>query len=74
MPPTCGFFSGASVPAAPGIPTNSAPATPASAQMCSTLQAPEPTAERAATAATESRNATTTASLLARTNSPLLLV
>ncbi len=40
IPPTCGFFSGASVPAAPGIPTKSAPATRVSAQMCSTLQAP----------------------------------
>ncbi len=43
---------------------------PASAQICSALQLPAATAERGATAATESRNATTTVSLLARTNSP----
>ena len=73
-PPTAGFFSGARVPVAPGMPTKSAPATPASAQMCSTLQAPPFTAGRAATAATESRNATTTAFLLARTNNPFLPV
>ena len=70
MPPTAGFFSGANLPAAPGIPTKSAPATPASAQICNALQAPAATAERGATAATESRKATTTVFLLARTNSP----
>ena len=74
IPPTAGFFSGASVPVAPGIPTKSAPAPPASAQMCSVLQLPAATAERGAAAATESRNATTTVSLLARTNSPFLPV
>ena len=74
IPPTAGFFSGASLPVAPGIPTKSAPAPPASAQMCRVLQVPAATAERGAAAATESRNATTTVSLLARTNSPLLPV
>ena len=39
IPPTWGFFSAASTPEAPGMPTKSAPAAPASAQMCSTLQA-----------------------------------
>ena len=74
IPPTAGFFSGASLPLAPGIPTKSAPAPPASAQMCNTLQVPAATAERGAAAATESRNATTTVSLLARTNKPFLPV
>ncbi len=72
IPPTCGFFSEGRFPAAPGMPTKSAPATPTSAQVCSTLQAPAATAERCATAATESRNATTITSLLARTKSPPL--
>ena len=54
------------------MPTKSAPAPPASAQVCSTLQAPAVTAERCATAATESRNATTITSLSARTKSPFL--
>ncbi len=72
IPPTWGFFSAGRVPAAPGMPTNSAPAAPASAQACSTLQAPAATAGRCATAATVSRKATTTTSLLARTNSPFL--
>ncbi len=52
------------------MPTKSAPVAPALAQTCSTLQAPAATAERWATAATVSRNATTTTSVLARTNSP----
>ena len=56
------------------MPTKSAPATPASAHMCSTLQAPAATAERCATAATVSRNATTTTSLSARTKRPFLPV
>ncbi len=72
-PATCGFFSTGSVPAAPGMPTKSAPTPPTLAQMCSTLQAPPATAVLGATAATESRNATTTASALARTNNPYLL-
>ena len=74
IPPTWGFFSAGSTAGAPGMPTKSAPAPPASAQMCSTLQAPAATAERGATAATVSRNATTTTSLSARTNSPFLPV
>src|SRR6202012_1357045 len=74
IPPTPGFFSEASVPVAPGIPTKSAPAPPAPAQLWRGLRGPAATAERGATAATESRNATTTVSLLARTNSPLLPV
>ncbi|COW40376.1 Uncharacterised protein [Mycobacterium tuberculosis] len=74
MPPTCGFFSGGRVPASPGIPIKSAPAPPVSAQICSALQPPAAIVERAATAATESRNATTTVSWLARTNSPALPV
>ena len=73
MPATCGFFSGARVPAAPGIPTKSAPTCPTLAQMCRTLQVPEATAGRGATAATESRNATNTVSALARTNSAVAL-
>ena len=72
MPPTCGFFSAGSIPAAPGMPTKSAPAPPASAQVCSTLQAPAATAERCATAATVSRKATTITVLSARTNNPFL--
>jgi hypothetical protein len=72
IPPTWGFFSAGSTPEAPGMPTKSAPAAPASAQMCSTLQAPAATAERGATVATVSRKATTTTSLSARTNSPFL--
>ncbi len=56
------------------MPTKSAPAPPALAQVCSTLQAPAATAERCATAATVSRNATTITSLSARTNSPFLPV
>ena len=72
IPPTWGFFSEGSIPEAPGMPTNSAPAAPASAQACSTLQAPPATAGRGAAAATVSRNATTTRSLSARTNSPFL--
>jgi len=72
IPPTWGFFSEGSIPAAPGMPTNSAPAAPASAQACNTLQAPPATAGRGAAAATVSRNATTTRSLSARTNSPFL--
>ncbi len=74
IPPTWGFFSAGRVPAAPGMPTNSAPAPPASAQVCSLLQAPAATAERCATAATVSRNATTITSLSARTKSPFLPV
>jgi hypothetical protein len=73
MPATCGFFSIARAPAAPGMPTKSAPTPSTSAQMCSTLQVPAVTAARGATAATESRNATTTTSEFARTNSPLLV-
>ena len=72
-PATCGFFSTGRVPAAPGMPTKSAPTPPTSAQMCSTLQAPPATAGLGATAATESRNATTTASALARANNPYLV-
>ena len=72
IPPTCGFFSADRMPAAPGMPTKSAPAAPASAQTCSTLQSPAAMAERFATAATVSRNATTTTSLSARTNRPFL--
>ncbi len=72
MPPIWGFFSADSVPAAPGMPTKSAPAAPVSAHTCSTLQAPVATAARLATAATVSRNATTTTSLSARTNNPFL--
>ncbi len=74
MPPTCGFFSAGSVPAAPGMPTKSAPAPPASAQACRTVQAPAATAARCATAATVSRNATTITVLSARTNRPFLPV
>ena len=69
-PATWGFFSGARVPAAPGIPTKSAPTCPTFAQMCSALQPPAATAARWATAATESRNATNTTSVVARTNRP----
>ena len=58
------------MPAAPGIPTKSAPTCPTSAQMCSALQPPADTAARWATAATESRNATNTTSRDARTNRP----
>ncbi len=72
-PAIWGFFSAARVPVAPGMPTKSAPAPPTSAQMCSVLQAPAATAGRGATAATESRNATTTTSVLARTKRPLRL-
>ncbi len=72
-PAICGFFSADSVPAAPGMPTKSAPTPPTFAQMCNVLQAPEATAGRGATAATESRNATTIASALARTTRPLRL-
>src|ERR1700738_2400122 len=57
------------------MPTKSAPTPPALAQTCRVLQAGPPdlpaTAARGATAATESRKATTTASALAVTNSPL---
>src|SRR6478672_11372800 len=53
------------------MPTNSAPTPPALAQRCSVLHAPESTARRGATVATESRKATTTLSAVARTNSPL---
>src|SRR4051794_14036748 len=53
------------------MPTNSAPTPPTVAQTCSALQAPESTAWRGATAATESRNATITLSAVARTNRPL---
>ena len=55
------------------MPMKSAPTPPTFAQMCNVLQAPEATARRGATVATESRNATTTASALARTNRPLRL-
>ncbi|MGY4647625.1 hypothetical protein ACVWWN_001421 [Mycobacterium sp. URHB0021] len=41
--------------------------------MCSALQAPLATAARGATAATESRNATTTSLALAVTNRPFLV-
>ena len=54
------------------MPTKSAPAPPASAQVCNTVQAPAATAERCATAATESRKATTIVSLLPRTKRPFL--
>ena len=71
IPVTWGFLSGGSVPVAPGMPTNSAPAPPGLAQTLIVLHVPEATAARGATAATVSRKATTTESLLARTNSPL---
>ncbi len=58
---------------APGIPTKSAPTCPTLAQMCSTLHLPAATAGRGAAAATESRNATNTASVVARTNSAPLV-
>ena len=61
-PATCGFFSIGTVPVAPGMPTKSAPTLPALAHRCSVLHAPACTALRGATAATESRNATTTVS------------
>ena len=64
-------MSGARVPVAPGMPTKSAPTPPGPAHARSTLQDPAATAERAATAATLSRNATKTDSVLARTNRPL---
>ncbi len=73
MPATCGFFSADSVPVAPGMPTKSAPTPPGPAHMCRALQAGVRMAARWATAATESRKATTTVSALARTNSPLRL-
>ena len=72
-PATWGFFSGEMTPAAPGIPMKSAPTSPGLAQMCSVLHAPDSTAGRGATAATESRTATTTTSAVARTNRPLRL-
>src|SRR5882757_10711714 len=53
------------------MPTKSAPTPPAFAQTCTVLQAPEATAGRGATAATESRKATTTLLALAVTNNPL---
>src|SRR4051812_1171847 len=57
------------------MPTKSAPTPPTLAQTCSLLQAAPPdwpvTAALGATAATESRKATTTALALAVTNSPL---
>src|SRR5258707_15497415 len=53
------------------MPTKSAPAPPALAQTCRVLQAPEATAGLGATAATESRKATTTLLALAVTNRPL---
>ena len=68
IPTTWGFFSGASVPVAPGMPTKSAPTWPTFAQTCSVLQLPAATAARGAAAATESRNATNTVSAVARTN------
>ncbi len=71
MPATCGFFSMAAVPAAPGIPTKSAPTPPVLAQMCSVLQALELTAARGATAVTVSRKATKTVSAVALANNPL---
>ena len=56
------------------MPTKSAPTCPTLAQMCSTLQPPATTAVRGAAAATESRNATNTASAVARTNrAPLVM-
>jgi hypothetical protein len=70
-PVTWGFLSGDRVPAAPGIPTKSPPTAPGLAHTRISLQAPEATAVRGATAATVSRKATTTESALARTNSPL---
>jgi hypothetical protein len=72
-PAIWGFFSIGTVPVAPGMPTKSAPTLPALAHRCSVLHAPSSTACRGATAATESRNATTTVSALARTNRPLRL-
>ena len=72
-PATCGFFSADRVPAAPGMPMKSAPTSPGLAQRCSVLHAPDSTAGRGATAATESRTATTTTSSVARTNMPLRL-
>ena len=71
-PATWGFFSADSVPVAPGIPTKSAPTPPdvgPDVQRAARLRTPPPA--RGATAATESRNATTTVSALARTNRPL---
>jgi hypothetical protein len=73
IPATCGFFSGARVPADPGMPTKSAPTCPTLAHTCRTLQLPAATAGRGAAAATESRNATNTVSVLARTNSAPLV-
>ena len=73
IPATCGFFSGASVPVAPGMPMKSAPDPPGPPHRCSALQPPALMAGRGATAATVSRNATTTVSALARTNRPLRL-
>ena len=61
-PVTCGRFSGASVPVAPGMPMKSAPTWPTSAHSRSALHAPASTSARGATAATVSRNATTTVS------------
>ncbi len=72
-PATCGFFSIGTVPVAPGMPTKSAPTLPVFAHRCSVLHAPSCTALRGATAATESRNATTTVLASARTNRPLRL-
>jgi hypothetical protein len=55
------------------MPTKSAPTAPGLAQTCRALHAPDATAGRGATAATESRKATTTLAALAVTNSPLRL-
>ena len=63
-------FSASSVPVAPGMPMKSAPTPPTLAQTWC-CRAPEATAALGATAATESRNATTTELALAVTNSPL---
>ncbi len=57
-PATWGRLSTLSVPAAPGMPTKSAPTEPTFAHRCSALQAPASTAARGATAATVSRKAT----------------
>src|SRR5262245_13807483 len=55
------------------MPTKSAPTPPGLAHTCRVLQAPDATAGLGATAATESRNTTTTTSALAVTKRPLRL-
>ncbi|SHU73514.1 Uncharacterised protein [Mycobacteroides abscessus subsp. abscessus] len=56
------------VPLALGSPAKLAPTPPALAQMSRVVQPPDSTALRGATVATLSRNATTTRSVVARTN------